>query len=468
VLAADCGPRTADIQIMLNPHKTKTVYFCQSCGHKSVRWIGKCPDCGAWNSMVEEKITRRRSGRSTEKSNPTPLKEVDWGDEDRISTGIKEFDRVVGGGVVKGSVVLVGGDPGIGKSTLLLQISEKIAFQFDRVLYITGEESLKQIKLRAERLKINPNRIDILTETNLDLILDVLRRDVPNMAVIDSIQTTYNPNLESTPGSISQIRECAASLIGFAKQSQSPVFLVGHVTKDGSIAGPKVLEHMVDTVLYFEGEKSCLFRILRAVKNRFGSSNEIGVFQMEERGLAEVENPSMLFLPERAQQVSGSVVVCCMEGTRPLLLELQALVSPSSYGTPQRVSSGVDYKRLALLLAIMEKREGLSAAAFDVFVNLAGGVRIDEPAMDLGVVVALASSLKEVPAHRESVVIGEVGLGGEVRAVSQIERRIKEAEKLGFSRCIVPHGNLKGLNQNHNVEIRGVRSIRETLDMMLT
>jgi DNA repair protein RadA/Sms len=449
-------------------NKIKTIYICQSCGHKSPRWVGKCPDCGTWNSMVEEKVTRHRSIHSSQKISSVPLKEVDITDEDRITTSIKEFDRVVGGGIVKGSVILVGGDPGIGKSTLLLQISEKIASQYDRVLYITGEESLKQIKLRAERLKINPNRIEILTETNLDLILEVLRQDVPYMTVIDSIQTTYTQNLESTPGSISQIRECASALIGFAKQSGSPVFLVGHVTKDGSIAGPKVLEHMVDTVLYFEGEKSNLFRILRAVKNRFGSSNEIGVFQMEEVGLLEVENPSLLFLPERAKDVSGSVVVCCVEGTRPLLLELQALVSPSSYGTPQRVSSGVDYKRLALLLAILEKREGLAMTAFDVFVNVAGGVRIDEPAVDLGVMVALASSLKEVPADPESVLIGEVGLGGEVRAVSQIERRIKEAEKLGFKRCVIPHGNLKGINQKFDSEILGVKSIGEALNLMLT
>jgi DNA repair protein RadA/Sms len=453
---------------MLNPNKIKTIYICQSCGHKTPRWVGKCPDCGTWNSMVEERVTKRKGIGLSQKVSPVSLSQVDVTDEDRVTSGIKEFDRVVGGGIVKGSVILVGGDPGIGKSTLLLQISEKIASQYDKVLYITGEESLKQIKLRAERLRINPNRIEILTETNLDLILEVLRQDVPYMTVIDSIQTTYTQNLESTPGSISQIRECASALIGFAKQSGSPVFLVGHVTKDGSIAGPKVLEHMVDTVLYFEGEKSNLFRILRAVKNRFGSSNEIGVFQMEEAGLLEVENPSMLFLPERAKEVSGSVVVCCMEGTRPLLLELQALVSPSSYGTPQRVSSGVDYKRLALLLAILEKREGLAMTAFDVFVNVAGGVRVDEPAVDLGVIVALASSLKEVSANPESVLIGEVGLGGEVRAVSQIERRIKEAEKLGFKRCVIPHGNLKGINQKFDSEIIGVKSIGETINLMLT
>jgi DNA repair protein RadA/Sms len=448
--------------------RVKTIYICQSCGHKSLKWIGKCPNCGEWNSMVEERVTTRKRPQASQKTSSVPLVEVDLSEEDRVTTGIKEFDRVVGGGIVKGSVILVGGDPGIGKSTLLLQISEKIASHLDKVLYITGEESLKQIKLRAERLKLNPNRIEILTETNLDLILEVLRQDVPFMTVIDSIQTTYTQNLESTPGSISQIRECASALIQFAKQSHSPVFLVGHVTKDGSIAGPKVLEHMVDTVLYFEGEKSCLFRILRAVKNRFGSSNEIGVFQMEERGLLEVENPSMLFLPENTDEVSGSVVVCCMEGSRPLLLELQALVSPSSYGTPQRVSSGVDYKRLALLLAILEKREGLSPAAFDVFVNMAGGVRVDEPAVDLGVVVALASSLKEVPTPHDSVIIGEVGLGGEVRAVGQIERRIKEAEKLGFRRCVVPHSNLKGLNQKFEIEIIGVKNISQTIKLTLT
>jgi DNA repair protein RadA/Sms len=453
---------------MLNQGKIKTVFLCQSCGHKSPRWVGKCPDCGTWNSMVEERVTRHKAAHSSQKISSIPLKEVDLTDEDRITTGIKEFDRVVGGGIVKGSVILVGGDPGIGKSTLLLQISEKIATQYDKILYITGEESLKQIKLRAERLKINPNRIEILTETNLDLILEVLKQDVPYMTVIDSIQTTYSQNMESTPGSISQIRECASALIGFAKQSGSPVFLVGHVTKDGSIAGPKVLEHMVDTVLYFEGEKSNLFRILRAVKNRFGSSNEIGVFQMEETGLLEVENPSVLFLPDRAKEVSGSVVVCCVEGTRPLLLELQALVSPSSYGTPQRVSSGIDYKRLALLLAILEKREGLSLASSDVFVNVAGGGRIDEPAADLGGMVAVASSLKEIPVDHESVVIGEVGLGGEVRAVGQIERRIKEAEKLGFSNCIIPQGNLKGLNQKSEMKITGVKSVGETLNLMLT
>jgi DNA repair protein RadA/Sms len=418
--------------------------------------------------MTEERMTRHKKTFAKQKIAPTPLGEVDIQDEDRVKTGLKEFDRVVGGGIVKGSVILVGGDPGIGKSTLLLQISEKIASGYDKVLYITGEESLKQIKLRAERLKMIPDRIHILTETNLDLILEVLRQDIPFMVVVDSIQTTYTQNLESTPGSISQIRECAHNLINFAKETGSSVFLVGHVTKDGSIAGPKVLEHMVDTVLYFEGEKNHIYRILRTVKNRFGSTNEIGIFQMQEDGLGEVENPSLLFLSERARNISGSVVVCSLEGTRPLLLELQALVSPSSYGMPQRVSSGIDYKRLALLLAILEKRVDVSLGAFDVFVNVAGGVKIEEPAVDLGTLVAIGSSFKDVPADNKSVLVGEVGLGGEVRAVNQIERRIMEAEKLGFENCIIPQGNLKTLNQRFNIKITGVKSIKETFDLILT
>ena len=453
---------------MLSSNKTKTVYICQACGHHSLRWVGKCPDCGTWNSMTEEKVTKHKRAYAKQKIAPTLLGEVDVQDEDRVKTGLKEFDRVVGGGIVKGSVILVGGDPGIGKSTLLLQISEKIASGYDRVLYITGEESLKQIKLRSERLKITPDKIEILTETNLDLILDVLRQDIPFMVVIDSIQTTYTQNLESTPGSISQIRECAHNFINFAKETGSSVFLVGHVTKDGSIAGPKVLEHMVDTVLYFEGEKNHIYRILRTVKNRFGSTNEIGIFQMQEDGLGQVENPSVLFLAERARNISGSVVVCSLEGTRPLLLELQALVSPSSYGMPQRVCSGIDYKRLSLLLAISEKRADISLGAFDVFVNVAGGVKIEEPAVDLGTMVAIVSSFKDVPADNKSVLIGEVGLGGEVRAVNQIERRIKEAEKLGFENCVIPQGNLKTLNQRFNIKITGVKSIKETFDLILT
>jgi DNA repair protein RadA/Sms len=458
---------------MISSNKTRTIYVCQSCGHHSLRWVGKCPDCGTWNSMIEERVSRRKKTGARQRIAPIPLGEVDVRDEDRIKTGLTEFDRVVGGGIVRGSVVLVGGDPGIGKSTLLLQISEKMtssthhrlaASGHDKVLYVTGEESLKQIKLRAERLKINPGGIEILTETNLDSILDVLREDVPFLVVIDSIQTTYTQNLESTPGSVSQIRECAHRLINFAKETGSSIFLVGHVTKDGSIAGPKVLEHMVDTVLYFEGEKNHIYRILRTVKNRFGSTNEIGIFQMQESGLHQVENPSLLFLSERARNISGSVVVCSLEGTRPLLLELQALVSPSSYGVPQRVCSGIDYKRLALLLAILEKRADLSLGAFDVFVNVAGGVKIEEPAVDLGIMVAIASSFRDIPADSKSALIGEVGLGGEVRAVNQIERRIKEAEKLGFENCVIPQGNQKVLNQRFGIKIIGVKTLGEAFD----
>jgi DNA repair protein RadA/Sms len=423
--------------------------------------------------MIEERMRGHKKAGVRPKIAPVPLGEVDVQDEDRIRSGLKEFDRVVGGGIVRGSVVLVGGDPGIGKSTLLLQISERITSGANhpthtsgrgKVLYVTGEESLKQIKLRAERLDITPDRIEILTETNLDLILEVLRRDSPFIVVIDSIQTTYTQNLESTPGSVSQIRECAHSLINFAKEAGSSIFLVGHVTKDGSIAGPKVLEHMVDTVLYFEGEKNHVYRILRTVKNRFGSTNEIGIFQMRENGLHQVENPSLLFLSERASNISGSVVVCSLEGTRPLLLELQALVSPSSYGMPQRVCSGIDYKRLALLLAILEKRADISLGAFDVFVNVAGGVRIEEPAVDLGSMVAIASSFRDVPADDKSALIGEVGLGGEIRAVNQIERRIKEAEKLGFENCIIPQGNQKVLNQRFGIRITGVKTVGEAFD----
>jgi DNA repair protein RadA/Sms len=453
--------------------KVKTHFVCQSCGYRSAKWLGRCPDCATWNSLVEEQLveTPEAKGRGwglSADQPPMPITEIEAQEGERLKTRIEEFDRVLGGGIVAGSIVLIGGDPGIGKSTLLLQVSDRLSREGLKVLYVSGEESPRQTKIRGERLGIRGANVLVLSETSLEKILNDITKHNPAVLVIDSIQAVFTSELQSPPGSISQVRDSSARLMQLAKGTGIPIFLIGHVTKEGAIAGPRVVEHMVDTVLYFEGEKSCLFRILRAVKNRFGSSNEIGVFQMEERGLLEVENPSVLFLPERAAEVSGSVVVCCVEGTRPLLLELQALVSPSSYGTPQRVSSGVDYKRLALLLAILEKREGLSAAAYDVFVNMAGGVRVDEPAVDLGVMVALASSLKEVPTPRDSVVIGEVGLGGEVRAVGQIERRIKEAEKLGFRRCVVPHSNLKGLNQKFGIEIIGVKNISQTIKLTLT
>ncbi|MCJ7458037.1 MAG: DNA repair protein RadA [candidate division Zixibacteria bacterium] len=449
--------------------KLKTIFICQNCGSSFPKWMGKCPDCGSWNSLVEEKVSKKRE-KSYEKGEiaaPVPLNQVRSGEEDRIKTGIGELDRVLGGGVVRDSVVLVGGDPGIGKSTLLLQTTQKVAESSGRVLYITGEESLKQVKLRAQRMGIDSDRIDILTETNLDSILETLGQNPPVMAVVDSIQTTYSLNLESAPGSISQIRECASKLINFAKGKGVAVFLVGHVTKDGSLAGPRVLEHMVDTVLYFEGEKNYAYRILRSVKNRFGSSNEIGVFQMEEKGLVEVSNPSELFLSEMGEGTSGSVVVCSLEGTRPLLVELQALVTPTVYGMPQRVCSGIDYKRLSLLLAILEKRENLRVSSTDVFVNVAGGVWIDEPAIDLGIVTAVVSNFKNIPVKKDTLIMGEVGLGGEVRGISQVERRIKEGEKLGFKRCIIPESNFRNLKENFKIEVSGVRNLKEALSILL-
>ncbi|MFH0930608.1 MAG: DNA repair protein RadA [Candidatus Zixiibacteriota bacterium] len=450
--------------------KLKTVFICQSCGSSFPKWMGKCPDCLSWNSLVEEKVSRKkekRFERNEIRTSPLPLSQVKFGEEDRLKTGIGELDRVLGGGIVKDSVVLVGGDPGIGKSTLLLQISQRVAESLGRVLYITGEESIKQVKLRALRMGIDSDKIEILTETDLDAIIEVLENNPPSMAVIDSIQTTYSPDLESAPGSISQIRECASKLINFAKGKGVAVFLVGHVTKDGSLAGPRVLEHMVDTVLYFEGEKNYAFRILRSAKNRFGSSNEIGVFQMEEKGLLEVNNPSELFLSEMEEDISGSVVVCSLEGTRPLLVELQALVSPSVYGMPQRVCSGIDYKRLSLLLAILEKRENLRVSSTDVFINVAGGVWIDEPAIDLGIVTAVVSNFKNIPVRKDILIMGEVGLGGEVRSINQIERRIKEGEKLGFKRCVIPEGNLKNLKGKFKIEISGVKNIKDALAILL-
>lgn len=450
--------------------RLKTIFICQSCGSNFPKWMGKCPDCGSWNSLVEEKVSKKKEKRYERKEmrvTPLPLSQVKFGEEDRIKSGIEELDRVLGGGIVKDSVVLVGGDPGIGKSTLLLQASQKVAESLGRVLYVTGEESLKQVKLRALRMGIDTAKIEILTETDLDSVIDTLEGNPPFMAVIDSIQTTYSPDLESAPGSISQIRECASRLISFAKGRGVAVFLVGHVTKDGSLAGPRVLEHMVDTVLYFEGEKNYAYRILRSVKNRFGSSNEIGVFQMEEVGLVEVNNPSEIFLSELGEGISGSVVVCSLEGSRSLLVELQALVSPTVYGMPQRVCSGIDYKRLSLLLAILEKRENLRVSSTDVFVNVAGGVWIDEPAIDLGIVTAVVSNYKDIPVRKDTLIIGEVGLGGEVRSINQIEKRIKEGERLGFKRCVIPEGNYRNLKGSFKTEITGVKSVKEALTTLL-
>jgi DNA repair protein RadA/Sms len=450
--------------------KVKTVFVCQECGSSFPKWMGKCPDCGSWNSLVEEKISKKTkiSPEGKISNNPIPLNRIEINNEVRIKTRISELDRVLGGGMVKGGVVLVGGDPGIGKSTLLLKVADKVAMGKGKVLYVTGEESISQIKLRAERMKINSSEIQVLTETDLFVILNTLKRELPVLVVIDSIQTMNSQEMESAPGSISQIRECTAQLLSLAKAYGCSLFLIGHVTKEGAIAGPRVLEHMVDTVLYFEGDKNYAYRILRAVKNRFGPSGEIGVFQMEEKGLKEITNPSQVFLSERNKNLSGSVVVCAMEGTRPILLELQALTSPTNYGMPQKVASGVDYKRLALLLAVLEKRAGINLGAFDIFVNVAGGIRVEEPAIDLGIIVAIASSFRNRPVDHNTVVIGEVGLDGEVRAVSQIQPRIKEAEKLGFKRCIIPKWNQKGLNQRFEIENTGVGEINQTINLVLT
>ena len=449
--------------------KIKKQYVCQDCGSTSPKWQGKCPDCGNWNTFAEEQVTQKRNGSQTlfgSTDRVSRITEIDTSDDHRFLTQISEFDRVLGGGVVQGSVVLIGGDPGIGKSTLMLQVIERLGASVGSVLYVSGEESSKQVRIRADRLDAVGEDLYLLCETNLDEILHQIEQLKPKAVVLDSIQTIYLPSIESAPGSVTQVRECAARVIKLAKTTNVSVFLVGHVTKDGAIAGPRTLEHIVDTVLYFEGERHQTYRILRAVKNRFGSTNEIGIFEMQEKGLIEVKNPSELFLAERPADVSGSVVACSIEGTRPLLVELQALVTPANYGMPQRVSTGIESKRVALLLAVLEKRAGMHLGTQDVFVNVAGGIRLDEPSVDLGVAAAVASSLRDVSVGQKDVVIGEVGLGGEVRGVGQIEKRLGEAQKLGFSRCVISNRNLKGLGQIEGMEIIGVNGIYEALEAL--
>ncbi|BCR06669.1 DNA repair protein RadA [Desulfuromonas versatilis] len=447
--------------------KQKTFYTCQQCGYQSPKWMGKCPDCNQWNSLAEETVAvvkgKGRAAVSTAGSIPLRLAEVQITEEDRIRCGIGELDRVLGGGVVPGSLTLIGGDPGIGKSTLLLQASDRLAGA-GKVLYVTAEESARQVKLRGGRLGADAAELFLLAETSLEAILERVRELKPDFLVIDSIQTIYTAALESAPGSVSQVRECAGKLMHVAKGEGIPTFIVGHVTKDGAIAGPRMLEHMVDTVLYFEGDPGHPYRILRAVKNRFGSTNEIGVFEMREQGLAEVANPSELFLAERPQGVAGSSVVPSLEGSRPILVELQALVSGSSFGTPRRTTMGIDHNRVSLLVAVLEKKVGLSLLSQDIFVNVAGGVRLDEPAVDLGVMAALASSHLNKPIPPRTILFGEVGLAGEVRAVSRPELRVKEAARLGFDRCLLPAGNLKNLEAPKGIELIGVRSAEEALE----
>ncbi|HEY4744011.1 MAG TPA: DNA repair protein RadA [Desulfuromonadaceae bacterium] len=447
--------------------KQKTVFSCQACGCQSPKWLGKCPDCGAWNSMAEEAVVKpAQTGAVGERARPVPICDVPAQAETRVASSITELDRVLGGGIVPGSLVLIGGDPGIGKSTLLLQAMHKLAEQIGEVLYVSGEESASQTRLRGERLGASHPRLLILAENSLEAILAHAATLKPRAMVVDSIQTVWTSSLESAPGSVSQVRESAGKLMVLAKGSGIPVFIVGHVTKDGAIAGPRVLEHMVDTVLYFEGDGSHPFRILRAVKNRFGSTNEIGVFEMKQEGLTEVANPSELFLAERPLGVAGSVVTASLEGSRPLLVELQALVTQTSFGVPRRTTIGVDHNRLALLVAVLEKKVGLHLAGQDIFLNAAGGVRLNEPAADLAMIMAVASSHLDKPIAPQTVVLGEVGLAGEVRAITQPEQRIAEAEKLGFHSCILPSGNLKRLKKGR-IRLEGVASVEEAMRLLM-
>ncbi len=446
--------------------KSRIKYICSNCGYESLRWLGKCPECESWNSFTEEVVetSKRKPVISKSKYELNTIENISANEEDRVKTGINEFDRVLGGGLMPGSVILLGGDPGIGKSTLAMQATANIK---QKVLYATGEESEKQIKLRASRLNLNSNNFYVQAETNLSDIIGAINQLSPSVVVIDSIQTMYRSELENSPGTITQIRECTSLLMEEAKKKNYCVLIIGHVTKEGMIAGPKLLEHMVDTVIQFEGESNYSFRILRAQKNRFGSTNEIGVFEMHEAGLREVKNPSELFLSEREKQTPGSVVTASIEGTRPILLEVQALVTPSNYGYPQRVSNGFDQRRLSILLAVLEKRANVRVSATNVFVNVAGGIRITEPAADLAVCTAIASSLTEKIIDNQTIIIGEVGLGGEIRSVGHIEKRIQEAEKLGFKTAVVPAGNKKELKAAGHISIKTFENLEQVVKNLL-
>ena len=450
--------------------KGGTVFFCQSCGYESAKWSGQCPACRQWNTFAEEPAAprvkngaavRKRSGGL--KNGPVSLKEVASGDGERLSTGMGELDQVLGGGLVPGSLVLVGGDPGIGKSTLLLQVCRNLSVTLSGVLYISGEESLQQIRLRASRIGEFQDTLKLMCETNLADIEEVMLREKPVVAVIDSIQTMYQEDISSAPGSVSQVREATGVLLRLAKEQGITILIVGHVNKEGSIAGPKVLEHMVDTVLYFEGDRHASYRILRGVKNRFGSTNEIGVFEMQEDGLKEVANPSEYMLSGRPEGASGSVVACTMEGTRPMLLEVQALVCRTNFGLPRRTAAGIDCNRVNLLLAVLEKRLNLPFSSYDAYVNIAGGLRLSEPAMDLALVLALISSYRDVPVSGRTIVFGEVGLSGEVRAVSMAQQRVQEAKKLGFTRVLLPRSSMEQVKNISGIEILGVAAVKDAL-----
>ena len=451
--------------------KKSTVFFCQNCGFESAKWMGQCPGCREWNTFVEEQVSTaalKKNGTqgSTARQKPAVLSEITMEKEDRISTGMQELDRVLGGGVVAGSLTLVGGDPGIGKSTLLLQVCRNFSDAGAKVLYISGEESLKQIKMRAERIGSFNDNLLLLCETNLSLIEDTIRSQKPQIVIIDSIQTMYSEDVSAAPGSVSQVRESTALFLQLAKGLGVSIFIVGHVTKEGTVAGPRVLEHMVDTVLYFEGDRYASYRILRSVKNRFGSTNEIGVFEMREEGLAEVRNPSEYMLSGRPKDACGCVVACTVEGTRPLMVEMQALVCHSNFGIPRRQATGVDFNRVNLLMAVLEKRLGLQMSGCDAYVNLAGGIRIQEPAVDLGMVMAIVSSFKNRPVNESTVVFGEVGLSGEVRAVSLAEQRLQEAVKLGFTTCVMPRANADMLKNTKSIKVIGVSNVQEAIELI--
>lgn len=455
--------------------KKETAFFCKECGYESAKWSGQCPACKEWNTFVEEPVAASRTVKGvvnvgarnlTEGGIPTRLSEVSTQDKDRTSTGIAELDRVLGGGIVSGSLVLVGGDPGIGKSTLLLQMCYNLTKEGKKVIYISGEESLAQIKIRADRIGTDNGELLVLCETSLESIEDTLKSQKPEIVIIDSIQTMYREEIGSAPGSVSQVRETTSVLMQLAKGLDISIFIVGHVTKEGVVAGPRVLEHMVDTVLYFEGDRNASYRILRSVKNRFGSTNEIGVFEMQEEGLKEVANPSEYMLTGRPEDASGSVVVCLLEGTRPVLVEIQALVCDSNFGLPRRTAAGTDYNRVNLLMAVLEKRAGMHLSGSDAYVNVAGGIKVNEPGLDLGIVMAIASSFRNRPVDSKTIIFGEVGLAGEVRAVSQPQIRVNEAVKLGFTTCILPEVCLKKVRKDDKINLIGVSNVGETIKLI--
>ena len=450
--------------------KVKTVFVCSECGCESPKWVGKCPSCGEWNTMNEEV---RSPAKTQGISAPTAvgrglvrrIGEISPKGEQRYLTGLKELDRVLGGGIVRGGLMLIGGDPGIGKSTLLLQICAYLGESL-KILYVSGEESERQIKMRADRLGVAGDSLYVLCETDVDTVIGCMQQEAPDLVIIDSIQTMNLASVASSPGSVTQVRECAAAIMRAAKQSDTPVFVVGHVNKDGAIAGPKVMEHIVDCVLYFEGDRHTSYRILRCVKNRYGSTNEIGMFEMRDKGLCEVENPSLMLLSGRPVNVSGTCVACAIEGSRPILAEVQGLVSPTGFGNPRRMSTGFDYNRLSLLLAVLEKRAGYFFSNLDAYVNVVGGLRLDEPAADLPVALSLVSSLKDKPVAEGIVAFGEVGLAGEIRAVSNAESRITEAARLGFTRVLVPYHNLKSLTPRGDIEVVGVKTVRDAYEAL--